>query len=1010
MPIRSLPFLFLAATATAQAALGDLVTTTSTQFSGNVSRFVPLGGQALFAANNVFGIEAWVTDGTSPGTRQLADLMPAGNASPSALVAFGGVWLFAATVPGFGRELWRTDGTLAGTQLLCDTWPGESSGNPANTTLFGGQVWFAADDGVSGAELWRSDGTTLGTARFADLAPGSGSSFPSRFTVAGGWLWFTANDGATGTELWRTDGTLANTQRVADLTPGSASTAFTALAAFGSGVVFAANAGVGTEPYASDGTPAGTVLLADLRPGSLSSSPADFTVLGSQVLFAADGATGGRELFRTDGTPAGTALVLDVNPGTPGSSPAEFALLGGAVVFAATTSSGGREPWRSDGTAPGTYALGDLLPGSSSSNPAGFAAVGSDLWFAADGSGIGRELWRTDGTPAGTTLLADLQPGLTGADPRAITAFLGGALLSAAIGGAAEPHFRDAVTGTTVLLRDVATTQADAHPGTWANLGSDVFFAAGGEGLGQEPFRTGGTAATTVPIADLVPGTNGSNTTAAVGVGNRVFFAAQDAGGGRQLFVTDGTATTQLTFGLPGPTPRDLVAFGTGVLFTAETAVDRELWVSDGTPAGTFELLEIHATAPAFGSSSALFTVVGGAVFFVADDGVHGFEPWVTDGTAAGTHLVADLEPGPTGSAPAWLVAWNGWLWFAATDAVAGTELWRSDGTPANTQRVADLAAGSAGSAPQQLTVAGDRLFFTASVAGQRELHVCDAALAVAPVTTTAFGRTTAYSDLRGTRGGLFFLHDDRAGFGKEVWHSDGTAAGTLRVADVVPGQRSGPVPGTLVPVFDGTQLFFAVGEHDRGLQFWVTDGAAAGTRRVSNFGTPGSGLGFAAAQTFFATGERLFFSGSDGTTGFEPWVLDAEASALAVARPYGVACTGSNGAPRIGANGAPWLGNGGFAITLTQAMPNSITLLTASFAAIDVLFDGCHLLVNLPFTIWSNPLTDAAGTAFGPFPVPLDPTMLGDDLFFQYGVVDPLGTVLGFLTLSDGLRLQLGS
>jgi ELWxxDGT repeat protein len=33
-------------------------------------------------------------------------------------------------------------------------------------------------------------------------------------------------------------------------------------------------------------------------------------------------------------------------------------------------------------------------------------------------------------------------------------------------------------------------------------------------------------------------------------------------------------------------------------------------------------------------------------ILFSAGDAIHGYELWVTDGTAAGTHLVDDIRPG----------------------------------------------------------------------------------------------------------------------------------------------------------------------------------------------------------------------------------------------------------------------------------------------------------------------------------------------------------------------------
>jgi ELWxxDGT repeat protein len=76
--------------------------------------------------------------------------------------------------------------------------------------------------------------------------------------------------------------------------------------------------------------------------------------------------------------------------------------------------------------------------------------------------------------------------------------------------------------------------------------------------------------------------------------------------------------------------------------------------------------------------------------------------------------------------------------------------------------------------------------------------------------------------------GTLYFSANDGVN-GAELWRSDGTAAGTFLVSDIVPGkQSSNPQP---LAALGGNRILLTVNS----TSLWVSDGTAAGTMKVGD-------------------------------------------------------------------------------------------------------------------------------------------------------------------------------
>lgn len=723
--------------------------------------FLKLGGIAYFtAADPVGGAELWRTDGTSAGTFQVVDLEPGAESSnPHDGVVYGGsIYFFAEDGPG-KQGLFRSDGTGMGTTLVRDfDWPigglAGSEPSPGGLTSFGSHFYFRAGEVATGYELWRSDGTAAGTSLFADLNP-SGGSLPGNLTVVGGFLFFLADTGALpGNSIFRTDGTQPGT---IELYSGAV---FSMAKTWPGQVSFVAE-GAGpsnTELWSTDGTVAGTHFFMP-GPGYI---PTSFNAWLGFATFITLNPTGTWSMWRTDGTSLGTFELVELDDLLGGGSGLGAA---GEPWFGGGTDAQGFEPWRTDGTAVGTQMVANLAPDlTSDSDPTGTVRVGDEAYFIAspkdqnelfvtDGSAQGtqsilalapsfsntlegapllgqlvfagsptRELWKSDGTPAGTQHVLDVGP--PGPPLEAMRDFHSAGdrvFFTTWIGQDRTPWVTDGTAAGTFQL-------AQVEPGVrTAVIGSHYYFDGDDGVQGSEPWVSDGTALGTGVLHDIEAGPGGSYPKWFNQLGSKVFFTATTAQYGTEVWWTEGLGgATQMAFELaPGPEGkiRGLAVAG-GKLFILALAPGfpvlpgndhGQLWVSDGTQAGTSMIATFPTSQMPSGwnQNPGLFAA-GDLVYFYVGAGL-----WASDGTAAGTvYLHEFLGWDDLAMSEDWgqriPLGTGDKLAFYASEPATGAELWITDGTVSGTLPITEsLNPGPASTSPGSLARRGGQLLFS---------------------------------------------------------------------------------------------------------------------------------------------------------------------------------------------------------------------------------------------------------------------------------------------------------
>ncbi|HEV3006715.1 MAG TPA: hypothetical protein VGX78_19755, partial [Pirellulales bacterium] len=291
-------------------------------------------------------------------------------------------------------------------------------------------------------------------------------------------------------------------------------------------------------------------------------------------------------------------------------------------------------------------------------------------------------------------------------------------------------------------------------------------------------------------VADINAYTLGSDPQNITDVGGTVFFTAtpNSYNGNVELYKTDGTAggTTQLTFGnrLSGFT--DLTSFNGKLWFDANDSVvgHRTMYTSDGTVAGTTIFQPGGDTLDlTYADQNTSTGVVGSKFYFEAYDGTNGFwDLWVTDGSNAGTHPVQPSNAGaPNANDLEQVTAVGSTAYFEDYDFSASKwALWKSNGTAAGTSLITDLSS----SQPTNFTALGSKLYFEMYDSGASEYALWKSDGTSGGTTKVADINSSQFYSLTALGSDVFFqVHDatDAPNTGEALWDSDGTTAGVFK-------------------------------------------------------------------------------------------------------------------------------------------------------------------------------------------------------------------------------------
>lgn len=409
-------------------------------------------------------------------------------------------------------------------------------------------------------------------------------------------------------------------------------------------------------------------------------------------------------------------------------------------------------------------------------------------------------------------------------------------------------------------------------------------------------------------VEDINPGPGGTTIFRAGALGSAIFFSAYDEEHGEELWVSDGTeagtylvadiwpqSTPDATFAFSSK-PEQFVALSPLMYFVAGHREDPlhppnheiNLWLSNGQP-GHASMVEDYKLA--LESSLRDAALMDGSLMIAGWDPIDGVELWRVAG-GSGVRIT-DIEPYDGGSFPSGLTVVGNLLFFSAVNsATYGSELWATTGAYEE-EWVIDIVPGPWGSMPREMTAFSGKAFFIADTQdhGTGLLASDGTPGGTGLVVDVNPDPIDAGTPTRLWKvGDLLFFDPDDGTHGRELWVTDGTAAGSHLVKDII---EDGSLGIWEAVSYDG-RLFFVTEHPDSGRELWVSDGTEAGTHLFVDIFPGTLEVGEDPVQNssepteLTVAGGYLFFNANDGIHGPSLWVGDGtEAGTFMVANLF---------------------------------------------------------------------------------------------------------------------------